>query len=403
MSTIFRQTRGKRGNAAPAGRGVPLYFYTWRYTDWNKTQLLYCIRALGGDDQDLTDSTKPILFQRLCQLRPAATSLSEQEIIEVNRWRREGKISNRSTVQNATINFPTLVQRRRNVTENVSESANTQVSTSTQTQKAKECEICADTITLDHTLTRAITQECTHPAQVAICKPCIEHHIHAQIDSVGWDGVRCPVPECRGVFKYNDLQDMASTADFERYDAHIFQKAMEKESGSDYRQCAHPNCTGGGWCSPETESFLTCPKCTQQTCIECNVIWHKGKTCAEHNEDIRNQNENEDAELIKEAADRAATEAKSVEFIEAEYKACPNKNCGYRIEKNGGCDHMTCRKCRHQFCWICDADYMEISRHGNHAHKENCMYHSEQLSQEVRTRPRPIMPLRRRRAARDSR
>mmetsp|Transcript_152628 Transcript_152628/g.489446 ORF Transcript_152628/g.489446 Transcript_152628/m.489446 type:complete len:157 (+) Transcript_152628:725-1195(+) len=29
-------------------------------------------------------------------------------------------------------------------------------------------------------------------------------------------------------------------------------------------------------------------------------------------------------------------------------KKCPN--CGEYIEKNGGCDHMTCR-CRHQFYW----------------------------------------------------
>ncbi|EKX31106.1 hypothetical protein GUITHDRAFT_122687 [Guillardia theta CCMP2712] len=31
----------------------------------------------------------------------------------------------------------------------------------------------------------------------------------------------------------------------------------------------------------------------------------------------------------------------------------PCTKCGYRIVKMGGCDHMTCRKCRHEFCWRC--------------------------------------------------
>lgn len=32
-------------------------------------------------------------------------------------------------------------------------------------------------------------------------------------------------------------------------------------------------------------------------------------------------------------------------------KKCPG--CGTHIEKNGGCPHMSCSHCRHQFCWDC--------------------------------------------------
>eukprot|EP01016_Furgasonia_blochmanni_P031094 TRINITY_DN3218_c0_g1_i4.p1 TRINITY_DN3218_c0_g1~~TRINITY_DN3218_c0_g1_i4.p1 ORF type:complete len:359 (+),score=-5.37 TRINITY_DN3218_c0_g1_i4:64-1140(+) len=32
--------------------------------------------------------------------------------------------------------------------------------------------------------------------------------------------------------------------------------------------------------------------------------------------------------------------------------------CNYFIEKNEGCNHMTC-KCKHQFCWICKVDWTE--------------------------------------------
>lgn len=34
---------------------------------------------------------------------------------------------------------------------------------------------------------------------------------------------------------------------------------------------------------------------------------------------------------------------------------CPK--CGVLIQKNGGCPHMVCGKCRHEFCWFCLGPY----------------------------------------------
>lgn len=31
--------------------------------------------------------------------------------------------------------------------------------------------------------------------------------------------------------------------------------------------------------------------------------------------------------------------------------SCPT--CGHGVERSAGCDHMTCSRCRHDFCWRC--------------------------------------------------
>ncbi len=42
-------------------------------------------------------------------------------------------------------------------------------------------------------------------------------------------------------------------------------------------------------------------------------------------------------------------------WLQANTKICPK--CDSTIEKNGGCNHMTCRICRHDFCWLCSGDW----------------------------------------------
>jgi hypothetical protein len=38
-------------------------------------------------------------------------------------------------------------------------------------------------------------------------------------------------------------------------------------------------------------------------------------------------------------------------------KACTK--CGVSIQKNEGCNHMTCKSCKHEFCWVCLTDWRE--------------------------------------------
>jgi E3 ubiquitin-protein ligase RNF14 len=121
------------------------------------------------------------------------------------------------------------------------------------------------------------------------------------------------------------------------------------------RWCAHPGCGEGllhegGAGSP----VITCPSCRRRTCFNHRGPFHDGQTCEQH--------------------DRAA--AADLAWFKAHAKRCPR--CGEGIQKQGGCDHMTCRRpsgCGHEFCWVCLADYGPIRAHGNHHHEKKCSYY----------------------------
>jgi len=82
-----------------------------------------------------------------------------------------------------------------------------------------------------------------------------------------------------------------------------------------------------------------CDSCATSFCLVCGEPPHAPSSC----KDLALWNE------------KCRNESETANWILANTKSCPK--CVSRIEKNQGCNHMTCQRCKYEFCWICMGDW----------------------------------------------
>lgn len=125
-----------------------------------------------------------------------------------------------------------------------------------------------------------------------------------------------------------------------------FIKRLEIYKNPQLKGCPTIDCEGAlqkGKINPNTNSLpaSVCCECHRAYCYKCLNLWHPGETCEEK---------------IDKGYDEWA--------IPNQENVGSCKNCGIKIEKEGGCPHMICQVCKHEWCWVCKEDFP--------VHKEDC-------------------------------
>lgn len=198
---------------------------------------------------------------------------------------------------------------------------------------SRECAICVDDKPLSE-FPGQITKRCAHSRD--ICRSCVARTVDLEVNGKGNSTrVLCPHSGCPAELEYDDIRREAASSVFERYDQLLLRQVLQNEKA--FRWCAHPGCGNG-------------------QIIE--------RTCQQYESD-----------------GRASEEVALLQYFEREgVKRCPK--CGHAIEKDGGCDHMTCRQevggCGAEFCIRCLADYngpSGIRSVGNSAHRTSCPWY----------------------------
>ncbi|VEL32729.1 unnamed protein product [Protopolystoma xenopodis] len=177
--------------------------------------------------------------------------------------------------------------------------------------------------------------DCGH----SYCPSCWQRYIVCKImDENQGDRISCPTPNCEAilddsiVFRFIQDQPIVRRR-FQKLITNSFvahNRALTWCPGTD---CGYAVRSLGG---PRARQAV-CSNCNESFCFACGQPWHEPVLC----------------DRLRQWLRRIEDDAGTSTWIVANTKECPK--CRAVIEKNGGCNHMTCKNlnCKYDFCWVC--------------------------------------------------
>ncbi|CAG2114667.1 unnamed protein product [Medioppia subpectinata] len=193
------------------------------------------------------------------------------------------------------------------------------------------------------------------------CRQCWTQYLTTKIMSEGdVMAITCAHSDCKLIIDDEDvlklIADELVKAKYQRLTTNSF-----VESNRLLRWCPRPDCLHAFSVVSKEAHPVTCV-CGTQICFGCGEANHEPIGCHL----LREWN-------IKSAGNNSERiDGKTANWIITNTKECPK--CRTTIEKNGGCNHMTCRsiKCKYEFCWVCLDSW---STHGTSYY--NCNLYNE--------------------------
>lgn len=219
------------------------------------------------------------------------------------------------------------------------------------------CDICCE----DSPDLSTYALRCEH----RYCTDCYRHYLSQKIKDEGEAArIRCPGDGCNRIVDSKTLELLVADDLKARY--HELLTRTYVDDKENLKWCPAPNCVFAIDCAIKQRDLhqivptVAC-KCGYQFCFGCTTPDHQPAPCS----------------LTKLWLKKCADDSETANWISANTKECPK--CYSTIEKNGGCNHMTCRKCRHEFCWMCMGVWSE---HGTSWY--NCNRFEEKSGHEAR-------------------
>lgn len=168
-----------------------------------------------------------------------------------------------------------------------------------------------------------------------ICNLCVYKATKYSLNESFSNDIVCLEIDCAAILSKDVIhQILIANNDVQlwrKYELYLAKKSLQETQN--FVRCSYEDC-GSGQVYDVTRSYnnrIVCLKYHRPTCSYHGIKWHIGMTCTEYDE-----------------AQEPPDEETGL-WLKTNSKRCPR--CQSHIEKRGGCNHMTCRKCRFQFNW----------------------------------------------------
>jgi len=177
----------------------------------------------------------------------------------------------------------------------------------------------------------------------SFCSGCLCSFFSLHIREGTIEDMLCPAPSCRKrQVLPGFIQRLVTSGLFDRFLTLSLNRALD--SMQDIAWC--PKCHAPVVGDSENQGYAHCANCTFCFCVSCNESWHPGRCGMVWVETASSQPSKSLAD-----SDRA--------WMATFTKRCPK--CMVHIEKNGGCNHMFCARCKTHFQWTDAPDSLYLT------------------------------------------
>uniref|UniRef100_A0A8C7V236 RBR-type E3 ubiquitin transferase n=1 Tax=Oncorhynchus mykiss TaxID=8022 RepID=A0A8C7V236_ONCMY len=189
------------------------------------------------------------------------------------------------------------------------------------------------------------------PCQHSFCKGCWEQHCTVLVKDGMGVGISCMAQDCSLQMPEDFVLSLLSGEELkDKYRRYLFRDYVE--SHFQLQLCPGADCPIVIQVQEPRARRVQCIHCNEVFCFKCRAMYHAPTDCP----------------TVRRWLTKCADDSETANYISAHTKDCPK--CNICIEKNGGCNHMQCSKCKHDFCWMCLGDwkthgseYYECSRY----------------------------------------
>ncbi|GAB5368922.1 hypothetical protein AAMO2058_001360900 [Amorphochlora amoebiformis] len=199
--------------------------------------------------------------------------------------------------------------------------------------------------------------QCHHVA----CTTCWKRIVEIGIQKDGRSCAICPGVNCENRVGGTKIEHFLGLGEDMKH-IHLRARALRDtviRSRRELKWCPYPDCGGAVRRLRRGRYVGKIADCGagHAFCFECGAPPHDPATCTQAGQwkmaslALKKEMGYSD----KEDNDATKTDLATMIWLSKNTKPCPK--CKTKIQKNEGCNHMTCEKCRYQFCWICMGDW----------------------------------------------